>query len=121
MRKGEEAKDQIDILGDDAVPIDYHVDYWKREIVDFIILQQDAFDKIDANCPVDRQKYMLGKVVDVCDKEFDFEEFEEVSRYFKKVIDLFRQINYSPFQEESFKKYEKELEGIINEKILENA
>ena len=61
MQRGKEAFEQINILGDDSVPIDYHDRYWKSELIDFVILQQDAFDKIDSNTPIERQKYMYKK------------------------------------------------------------
>ncbi|MBQ1219251.1 MAG: V-type ATP synthase subunit A, partial [Bacteroidales bacterium] len=64
--RGKEAYEQINILGDDGVPMEYHMRYWKSELVDFIILQQDAFDSIDANCPMERQEFMLNLVLDVC-------------------------------------------------------
>ena len=37
---------------------EYHERFWKSELIDFVILQQDAFDEIDANCPIERQKMM---------------------------------------------------------------
>ena len=44
--------EQINILGDDGVPVEYHVTFWKSELIDFVILQQDAFDEIDAVTPM---------------------------------------------------------------------
>ena len=35
VRKGKEANDQINILGDDGVPMSYHQLFWKSELVDF--------------------------------------------------------------------------------------
>ena len=63
LLRGTEVSEQIDILGDDGVPIDYHIKLWKSEIIDFVILQQDAFDKIDMLTPLERQQYMLEKVL----------------------------------------------------------
>ncbi|MFO7922612.1 MAG: V-type ATP synthase subunit A [Bacteroidales bacterium] len=114
--RGKEASEQINILGDDGVPIDYHIDFWKSEVIDFVFLQQDAFDPVDRSCPIDRQKYMLGKVLDVYDTSFEFESFEEVNPYFKRVINEFKQMNYSEFDSDQFKKHEKELYKIIDEK-----
>jgi V/A-type H+-transporting ATPase subunit A len=37
--RGREAYEQINILGDDGVPIDYHQIFWKSEVIDFVILQ----------------------------------------------------------------------------------
>ncbi|MBO4571681.1 MAG: V-type ATP synthase subunit A [Bacteroidales bacterium] len=105
VRRGKEVAEQINILGDDGVPISYHEQYWKSELIDFVILQQDAFDKIDALTPMDRQEFMLTLVLDVCDHEFSFDTFEECGAKFKEIINILRQMNYSEFQGEQFKKY----------------
>ena len=62
--RGRETAEQIDILGDDGVPLDYHVVFWKSELIDFVILQQDAFDAVDGSTSMKRQQYMLKKVLD---------------------------------------------------------
>ncbi|NLO69221.1 MAG: V-type ATP synthase subunit A, partial [Bacteroidales bacterium] len=116
--RGKDAQEQINILGDDGVPISYHVDFWKSEVIDFIILQQDAFDPIDRNCPLERQRYMLNKVLDIYRMEFSFDEFEVINPYFKRIIDTLKQINYSEFQSEKFNNYEKELDKIIDERKI---
>ncbi len=109
--RGKEAYEQINILGDDGVPMSYHERYWKSELIDFIILQQDAFDSIDASTPMERQKFMLEKVLEVCDREREFDTFEQCTTYYKEVINIFRQMNYSEYQSAEFNKY---LEQINN-------
>src|SRR6056297_808085 len=103
LLRGREASEQINILGDDGVPVDYHIRFWKSEVIDFVVLQQDAFDKIDQSSSIERQKYMLNKVLEVYYTEFSFEHFEEVNEYFKRVIDQMRQMNYSEFESDKFK------------------
>ena len=117
VRRGKEAYEQINILGDDGVPLDYHVSYWKSELIDFIILQQDAFDDIDASTPMDRQVYMYSKVIDVCRMQVAFEDFEECSAFYKKLINLFRQMNYQEFHSDEFKRYETEIEEHLTQKV----
>jgi len=119
--RGKEAYEQINILGDDGVPVDYHQTFWKSEIIDFVILQQDAFDKIDASTSLERQQYMMKKVLDVYHSNFQFESFEEVSPFFKRIINTFKQINYSEFQSEQFITLEKELQEIITERLEKEA
>ena len=114
--RGRETAEQIDILGDDGVPLDYHLIFWKSELIDFVILQQDAFDNIDGSTSMERQQYMLNMVLDVVRSDFDFDSFEEVNPYFKRIINGFKQMNYSEFQSEHFKKYEAEVKDIINER-----
>lgn len=116
VRKGKEMADQINILGDDGVPVEYHERFWKSELIDFVILQQDAFDDIDANCPIERQKMMYEMVLDVCRKSFDFADFEECSQFFKGLINLFRQMNYSEWKSAKFEDYRKQIEQYVGEK-----
>ncbi len=116
LQRGKETDEQINILGDDGVPIDYHVVFWKSEVIDFVFLQQDAFDNIDQSTPIERQQYMLLNILDVCRSNFKFDSFNEVSSYFKKVIYLYKQMNYSKFQSEKFKKFEQELSELLAER-----
>jgi V/A-type H+-transporting ATPase subunit A len=116
LQRGKETYEQINILGDDGVPIDYHVTYWKSELIDFVILQQDAFDKVDQVTPIERQEYMLKKVLDVCHTDFEFDTFNDVNSYFKKMINNFKQMNYSAFKSEKFNKFEEELKVLIEER-----
>jgi V/A-type H+-transporting ATPase subunit A len=118
LLRGREAFEQINILGDDGVPVEYHIRFWKSEIIDFIILQQDAFDKVDASTPIERQKYMLEKVIGLCQANFDFDSFEEVISYFKRVINILKQMNYKEFKSDGFNGFESELEALINERKI---
>ncbi|MCQ2149113.1 MAG: V-type ATP synthase subunit A [Bacteroidales bacterium] len=115
VRRGKEANDQINILGDDGVPIGYHISFWKSELIDFAFLQQDAFDKVDATCPFARQKYMLDLLLDICDRKFDFDSYEDCRTYFKEMINTLRQMNYCEFEGEDFDKYRKDLNTLLQQ------
>ena len=118
LQRGKEIQEQINILGDDGVPVDYHESFWKSEVIDFVILQQDAFDKIDAVCPLERQEFMLDLVMDICNHDYNFDNFIEVSEYFKRVINLCKQMNYSEFKSEQFEDYRKKLGDLLAEKQI---
>ena len=115
VRRGKEMADQINILGDDGVPMSYHEAFWKSEVIDFAFLQQDAFDAVDAVCPMERQKYMLDLILGICEKPFEFDNYEVCRDYFKNIINLLRQMNYSAFEGPEFKDYEKQLTKLIQE------
>ena len=114
VRRGKEMSDQINILGDDGVPMSYHEAFWKSELIDFAFLQQDAFDAIDALCPIERQKYMLDLLIDICDHEFSFENFEDCRSFFKQMINILRQMNYSELGGEKFNEYRQQLDKMIS-------
>ncbi|HOG26450.1 MAG TPA: V-type ATP synthase subunit A [Candidatus Cloacimonas sp.] len=114
--RGKEAQEQINILGDDGVPLGYHDKYWKSELIDRVILQQDGFDKVDQSTPMNRQQYMLELILEICNTNFVFESFEEVMPYFTRLINICKQMNYTEFQTAEFNNYEAELRKIVEER-----
>ena len=114
VRRGKEMADQINILGDDGVPMSYHESFWKSELIDFAFLQQDAFDAIDAVSSMERQKYMLDLILDICDKTFDFDDFESCRGFFKQIINILKQMNYSEYQGDKFKEYQQQLSKLLS-------
>ena len=120
LLRGKEIAEQINILGDDGVPVDYHVTFWKSELIDFVVLQQDAFDEVDAVTPLVRQQEILKLVTGMCRAEYDFEDFQEVSTFFKRVINICKQMNYSQFKSEQYNKFNAELEALLATKQVSN-
>ncbi len=114
MQRGKEIAEQINILGDDGVPVEYHVTFWKSEIIDYVVLQQDAFDEVDAVTPLERQEEILNLVTSICEKEdYKFDTFLEVVDYFKRMINLCKQMNYSPFKSEQYYDYIGKIEAML--------
>ena len=113
MQRGKEIAEQINILGDDGVPVDYHVTFWKSEIIDFVLLQQDAFDEVDAVSSLERQEEIMDVVSTICEHDFKFEHFQEVTDYFKKLINLCKQMNYSQFKSEQYEDYKKQINEML--------
>ena len=115
IRQGRDAAEQINILGDDGVPMSYHETFWKSELLDFVFLQQDAFDAVDSLCGLERQKFMLNLILDICGRQFEFENFEECRNFFKEIINDLRQMNYTEFHSEDFEKYNSQLSKLLEE------
>ncbi len=113
MLRGKEIAEQINILGDDGVPADYHVVFWKSEVIDFVILQQDAFDEVDAVTSLERQEEILNLVTAICEKEHDFDNFLDVTDYFKKMINLCKQMNYSVYKSQQYYDFKSQVEEML--------
>ena len=90
--------------------------FWKSELIDFIILQQDAFDEIDAVTPLDRQEEIMNLVIDICHTDFQFDNFNEVMDFFKKLINIGKQMNYSKFKSEQYNDYKRQLHDLVAER-----
>ncbi|MDO4824231.1 MAG: V-type ATP synthase subunit A [Bacteroidales bacterium] len=114
MQRGKEIAEQINILGDDGVPVDYHETFWKSEVIDYVILQQDAFDEVDAVTPIARQEEILDMVTAICEKDFHFDNFLDVVDYFKKLINICKQWNYSAYKSDQFNDYKNQIVEMLN-------
>lgn len=113
MQRGKEIAEQINILGDDGVPVDYHETFWKSEIIDFVILQQDAFDEVDAVTSLERQEEILDLVVEICSIDFKFDNFLDVVDYFKKMINVCKQMNYSEYKSEQYYDFKNQIHEML--------
>lgn len=118
LLRGKEIAERIDILGDDGVPVEYHVIFWKSELIDFVILQQDAFDEVDSVTPMERQEDIVNMVIDICHTNFKFETFVEVMDYFKKMINICKQMNYSKYKSEQYEDFRKQLATLVAERSV---
>ncbi|MFA9389027.1 MAG: V-type ATP synthase subunit A [Prolixibacteraceae bacterium] len=117
MQRGTEVAEQINILGDDGVPVDYHVTFWKSELLDFTFLMQDAYDDIERNTPLDRMAYMIKMIMSICNANFKFDDFNDIASFFRSIINQIRQMNYTVFQSDEFKEYAGKIESLIQEKV----
>jgi V/A-type H+-transporting ATPase subunit A len=68
--------------------------------------------------PIDRQRYMLELVLNINQMTFSFDNFEDVSTYFKRIINQLKQMNYTEFESDDFRKAMADYETIINEKRM---
>ena len=114
--RGKEIAEQINILGDDGVPVEFHTTFWKSEFIDFVILQQDSFDDVDAVSSIERQKNILDLVISVCRTSFEFDNFNDVAAFFKELINVGRQMNYSEYESDKFNDYYSQLQEMISSK-----
>ena len=102
LRRGREAWDHINILGDDGVPLSYHRDYHISEFIDAVLLQQDAFDVVDRATPLDRQRYVVVLIHRIAVLPFVFESFSDIGMFFRKLIHILRAMNYTVFGSKEF-------------------
>src|SRR5690554_1721972 len=116
LYRGREIAEQINILGDDGVPVEFHVTFWKSEFIDFVILQQDSFDDVDAVSSIERQKNILDLVIEICRTELEFDNFNSVADFFKELINVGRQMNYSEYESDKFNEYYSQLQKMISSK-----
>ena len=57
---------------------------------------------------------MLDLVLDICSREYKFERFEKCVSFFKNLINIMRQMNFSQFKSEQFNKYQQQLFNTVD-------
>ena len=116
LRRGSEVSQMMKVIGEEGTSMADFIVYLKSEFLDYVYLQQNTFDDVDAACGEERQRYMFDKVLDVLKEEgFSFADKDAARRYFLEVRQLFMDMNYMPFQNDDFKKQEL----LIAEKLSE--
>ena len=56
---------------------------------------------------------MFDFVMEVCRKQYSFADFEECSAFFKTLINLFKQLNYTEWQSAEFADYRQKIDQFV--------
>ena len=56
--------------------------------------------------------------MEIIKDDYEFENFEDVNKYFRSVINLLKQMNYSEFQSDEFKNFEVELKELLAKRTV---
>ena len=56
---------------------------------------------------------ILKDFMDICERHFEFSDFEECRSFFKKMINIIRQMNYTAFKSDKFNDYQQQLNKFI--------
>lgn len=110
LRKSQEVAQMMKVVGEEGVTLADYVDYLKGELLDFVYLQQNAFDEVDEATPEERQKYVFHFIYDkILETDFGFEDKEKALQFFQKLRQLFRTWNSAAWKTNEFLNIEKEI------------
>jgi V/A-type H+-transporting ATPase subunit A len=78
--------------------------YLKAELYDFSYLQQNAFDKEDAYCPIKRQIALFRLINEIFDTSFNFNSHDQARQFFITLQNHIKNMNFMLFESEQYKK-----------------
>jgi V/A-type H+-transporting ATPase subunit A len=113
LRKGDEIGKRMEVVGEEGVAIEDMVLFLKSELYEFCYLQQNAFDKEDTYCPMDRQIEMFRLIQEIFEAPLEFDVHDAARSFFLNLQNELKNINFLPFHS---KKY-KEAIAVVEEKI----
>lgn len=100
--EGNEIGKRMEVVGEEGTALSDMITYLKAELYDFSYLQQNAFDKEDAYCPLKRQIPLFLLINQIFDKEFHFHSHDEARQYFLHLQNQIKNMNFMPFESETY-------------------
>jgi V/A-type H+-transporting ATPase subunit A len=117
IEKGEQVDQMMQVTGEEGVTIEDFVTQQKALFVDMVYLQQDAFDKVDATVPLERQKMTFKLIYDVTQSTAEFEDKGEVRQVFTQLTGLMKNFHYAAENTPEFKSLWGQIQGLSREKF----
>ncbi|MCG8430802.1 MAG: V-type ATP synthase subunit A [Candidatus Omnitrophica bacterium] len=118
LHKGHDVEQMMKVIGEEGTSLSDFIDYLKGEFLDFVYLQQNAFDPVDEATPEERQKYVFDRLYDILVTDFGCKDKEEARSFFHKLRQEMRSLNSSKWQSAEFKKIEREIDQLVASKRL---
>ncbi len=113
LQRGDEIGKRMEVVGEEGVSMEDMVVYLQAELYDFCYLQQNAFDREDTYCPMERQIELFGLVQSIFERSFDFDSHDAARAFFLGLQNEIKNMNFTPFRSQSYR----EMWGHIEEKI----
>ncbi|MBU1726253.1 MAG: V-type ATP synthase subunit A [Candidatus Omnitrophica bacterium] len=117
LHKSNEIAQMMKVIGEEGTSLEDYIVYLKGEFLDFVYLQQNAFDKVDEATSKERQIYIFGFIYNILESVFSFSDKDEALHYFQKLRQLFNGWNSCVWQSEEFKNSEQDISLLLDEKI----
>lgn len=95
LEKGDHVSQMMQVTGEEGVTMDDFVIQQKALFLDMVYLQQDAFDAVDANVSLDRQKLVFDRLYGLLTRPLAFSDKAEARRYFTELTGLFKNFHYA--------------------------
>ena len=111
LSRGSEVNQMMKVIGEEGTAMEDFIVYLKSEFLDYVFLQQNTFDPVDASTNADRQRYVFDKVCGVLERKFPFEDKEVARRWFLELRQLFLDWNYIARNDAEFEQQENAIDS----------
>jgi V/A-type H+/Na+-transporting ATPase subunit A len=112
LHRGDAVEQMIQVTGEEGVSLDDFLLQQKAQFLDMVYLQQDAFDPVDASCPLSRQQRSLDLVCDLIARPYQFSDKAAARDFFTRLTGLFKNLNYAPEDSPTFLTYRQQIEEL---------
>lgn len=114
IKEGDEIGKRMEVVGEEGITVEDLVTYLKAELYDFSYLQQNAFDKEDTYCPLDRQIVLFELIQKIFRAEFHFNGHDEARNFFLNLQGEIKNMNFMPYESDGYRKAYKSIDHHID-------
>ena len=115
--RGDSINQMMQVTGEEGITLEDYITFQKSFFLDMVYLQQDAFDDVDASCPLSRQKACFELAVSLIRQQYNFTDKEVARDYFVKLTGLFKNLNYSHDGSPEYHGYLQKIDELRNQFI----
>lgn len=113
LHEGDRIAKRMEVVGEEGVSLEDMLIYLKAELYDVCYLQQNAFDKEDTYCPIERQIPLFQLVCKLFRTSFAFASHDEARSFFLELQNEIKNMNFMPFRSERYQIALEHIEGKI--------
>ena len=104
LHRGDSVYQMMQVTGEEGVTLEDYMDYQRSTFLDMVFLQQDAFDPVDISMSTDRQREAFQLVRRLIERDYPFQEKEQIREYFTRQTGLMKNLNYAEWNSEPFQR-----------------
>lgn len=110
LKEGDEIGKRMEVVGEEGTTMEDIIIHLKAELYDFCYLQQNAFDEVDAYCPIERQIPLFELINHIFETTFKFPDRDHIRQFFLTLQGKIKSMNSLPFESEEYKEALKEIQ-----------
>ena len=114
LRRSHEISQMMKVIGEEGTSLNDYIEYLKGELLDFVYLQQNAFDPVDEATSQERQVYVFTAIRRILQAELKLEDKAKALNFFQKLRQLIRTWNSSLWMSAEFTQLENEIIALLD-------
>jgi V/A-type H+/Na+-transporting ATPase subunit A len=118
LQRGDEINKRMEVVGEEGIALEDMVLYLKSELYEVCYLQQNAFDKEDSYCPLERQIESFRLIQMIFQAQLRFDGHDEAREFFLGLQNEVRNLNYLPFHSERYEEAVQQIRTMVEQKSL---
>ncbi|MEG1480007.1 MAG: V-type ATP synthase subunit A [Kiritimatiellia bacterium] len=115
IRKGSDVEQMMKVVGEEGTAMPDFLNYLRKELIDTVYLQQNAFNEVDACAPVARQRDTFAVLEDLVGADFAFEDKAAARHTFLRFQQAFIDWNNTPAETPDYETRKTALYTLIEE------